>query len=189
MNRMKVVQKKPMRKIAIGFLAVLATAYVVHAQAPSGGLEPAAVQELLTKFNVPGVSIAVIKDFKIEWARGYGIADVETGAPVTPDTMFQAASISKPVAAMVSLRAVQDRRFTLDQDINTILKSWKLPGRPLTKEQSRHAAHADEPHIGHGRRIRLSRLRAGHAAANAPADAGRRCRRPIAGAFGWSVRR
>jgi CubicO group peptidase (beta-lactamase class C family) len=124
-----------MRKLAIGSLAVCATAFAVGGQAPSAGLDPAAVQELLTKFNVPGVSIAVIKDFKIEWARGYGIADVETGAPVTPDTMFQAASISKTVAAMVSLKAVQDKRFGLDQDINTILKTWKLPETPLTKEQ------------------------------------------------------
>ena len=92
-----------MRKIGIACLVVIATGYVVASQAPTGGLEPAAVQELLTKFNVPGVSIAVIKDFKIEWARGYGIADVETGAPVTPDTMFQAASISKTVAAMDAL--------------------------------------------------------------------------------------
>src|SRR5688572_23136608 len=135
MNRMKVVQKKPMRKTGIGFLAVLATAYVVHAQAPSGGLDPAAVQELLTKFNVPGVSIAVIQDFKIAWARGYGTADVETGTSVAPDTMFQAASISKPVAAMVSLKAVQDNRFALDQDINTILKSWRLPETPFTKDR------------------------------------------------------
>ena len=72
-----------MRKAGVGFCFafVFATAYIVHGQTPSGGLDPAAVQELLTKFNVPGVSIAVIKDFKIEWARGYGIADVETGAP------------------------------------------------------------------------------------------------------------
>ena len=120
--------------VALGLLAVSLTAYAVRAQAPTGGLDQAAVQELLTKFSVPGVSIAVIKDFKVEWARAYGIADVATGAPVTPDTMFQAASISKPVAAMVSLKAVQDKRFALDQDINTILKSWKLPATPFTKD-------------------------------------------------------
>jgi CubicO group peptidase (beta-lactamase class C family) len=124
-----------MRKISIGFLVVLVTAYVVRGQTPGSGLDPAAVQELLTKFNVPGVSVAVIKDFKIEWARGYGIADVATGAPVTPDTMFQAASISKPVAAMASLKAVQEKRFSLDQDINTILRSWKLPETELTRER------------------------------------------------------
>ena len=89
--------------------------------------DQAAVERVLKQFNVPGVSVAVIKDFKVVFARGYGIADAETGAPVTTETMFQAASISKPVAAMVSLKAVQDRRFGLDQDINTILKSWKLP--------------------------------------------------------------
>ena len=62
------------------------------------------VQPLMKQFNVPGVSIAVIKDFKVVATYTYGVADVETGAPVTPETMFQAASISKPVFAMASSR-------------------------------------------------------------------------------------
>jgi CubicO group peptidase (beta-lactamase class C family) len=96
--------------------------------------EPSVVQKLMQESNVPGVSIAIINDFKIVATYAYGLADVETAAPVTTETMFQAASISKPVAAMVSLKAVQDGRFSLDQDINTILKSWKLPEGPFTKE-------------------------------------------------------
>jgi CubicO group peptidase (beta-lactamase class C family) len=93
------------------------------------------VQRLMKQFGVPGVSIAIIKDFKIAATHVYGVADVETGAPVTTETMFQAASISKPVAAMVSLKAVERGLFSLDQDVNTILKSWKLPGGPFTKER------------------------------------------------------
>jgi CubicO group peptidase (beta-lactamase class C family) len=95
--------------------------------------DAALVQRLLKESKVPSVSIAVIKDFKVALAVAYGVADAETGAPVTTRTMFQAASISKPVAAMVSLKAVKDGRFSLDQDINTILKSWKLPVGDFTK--------------------------------------------------------
>lgn len=97
--------------------------------------DPAVVERLLKEFNVPGVSIAVIKDFKIAATYAYGIADADSGTPVTPETMFQAASISKPVAAMASLKAVQDGRFSLDQDVNTILKSWKVPDGPFTKDR------------------------------------------------------
>ncbi len=100
---------------------------------PTGPVAVSEIEALLKQFNVPGVGIAVISNFAIEWAKGYGVADVETSAPVTTETMFQAASISKPVAAMVSVRAVQDGRFALDQDVNTILKSWKLPGGEHTK--------------------------------------------------------
>jgi len=125
-----------MRAIAVGSFLVLVALVRSHAQPSTGPLEAAAVQGLLAAFQVPGVSIAVVKDFKIAWAKGYGVADVETGAPVTPDTMFQAASISKTIAAMTSLKAVQNGRFTLDQDVNTILTSWKLPGGEHTKDRA-----------------------------------------------------
>ena len=102
---------------------------------PTGPVADDVIAALLKQFSTPGVSIAVIKGFAIEWAKGYGTSDVDTGAPVTTETMFQAASISKPVAAMASMKAVQDGKFTLDQDINTILKSWKLPGDGYTNER------------------------------------------------------
>ena len=103
-------------------LLLVSNMAVGQAQMPAGPIAAAEVDQLLKQFNVPGVSIAVIKDFKIAWAQGYGRADAESGNPVTADTLFQAASISKTVAAMTSMRAVQDGRFALDQDVNTILK-------------------------------------------------------------------
>ena len=124
-----------MRKLGLISLVVLFIVSSFPAQTASGPLDSAMVQQLLTQFHVPGVSVAVIKDFKIEWVRGYGIADVETGAPVTTGTLFQAASISKTIAAMASMKAIQDGRFKLDQDVNTILKSWKLPGAEFTKDR------------------------------------------------------
>ncbi len=87
--------------------------------------------------HVPGVSVAVIHDGKIEWARGFGVAKVG-GAMVTPETMFQAGSISKPVAAMAVLKLVQEGKLKLDEDVNKELVTWKLPesaaanGKPVT---------------------------------------------------------
>lgn len=81
--------------------------------------------------HVPGVAIAVIHDGKIDWARGFGVTG-EGGEAVTADTLFQAGSVSKPIAAMTALRLVQDGRLPLDTDVNTTLKSWKLPASPYT---------------------------------------------------------
>ena len=85
------------------------------------------IVELLERFNVPGVSIAVIRDFDIHWAKGYGIADVESGAAVNTETLFQAASISKPVNAMALLKAAEEGRFSIDEDVNKLLSSWQIP--------------------------------------------------------------
>jgi CubicO group peptidase (beta-lactamase class C family) len=69
-------------------------------------------------------------------ARGYGVADVETGAPVDTTTLFQAGSVSKPVAAFGVLRAVDEGLFGLDDDINEILESWALDGDGFTDDHS-----------------------------------------------------
>ena len=82
--------------------------------------------EEMKRLHVPGVSVAVVKDGKIAWARGFGVA-YANGPAVTPQTLFQAASISKPVTAMAALKMVEDGKLALDADINTVLTSWKLP--------------------------------------------------------------
>lgn len=84
--------------------------------------------------GVPGVSVAVLVDGEIAWARGYGIADLESRRPVTARTLFQAASISKPVAALAALQLVQEGRVALDADVNQHLTGWRVPANSFTAE-------------------------------------------------------
>jgi CubicO group peptidase (beta-lactamase class C family) len=93
------------------------------------------IAERMKHYNVKGVSVAVINNGKIEWAKGYGVRETETNLPVTADTLFQAGSISKPVAAMAALKMVQDGKLNLDEDVNKKLVSWKMPENDFTKEQ------------------------------------------------------
>jgi CubicO group peptidase (beta-lactamase class C family) len=83
-------------------------------------------------YNVPGVSIAVINDGRVQWARAYGVKDVRTLEPVTTETLFQAASISKPVTAVAVLRLVREGRLALDVDLNSLLSSWRIPDNEYT---------------------------------------------------------
>lgn len=82
------------------------------------------LQERMKYYRVPGISIAVIRNYKLEWARGYGFADVEEKRPVTTQTLFQAASISKSLHAVGVLKLVEQNKLSLDEDINKYLKSW-----------------------------------------------------------------
>ena len=92
------------------------------------------IAERLKFHKVPGVSIAVIADGKLAWARGYGVV-AANGRAVDAQTLFQAASISKPVAAMVALRLVDEVKLSLDEDVNLKLRSWKVPENEFTKSE------------------------------------------------------
>ena len=86
-------------------------------------------------YKVPGISVAVINDGKIEWARGYGVQRVGSSDSVTASTRLQAASISKPVAATAALRLVDEAGLKLDANVNDELKSWRVPDNAFTEKQ------------------------------------------------------
>ena len=87
----------------------------------------------MSRLHVPGVSIAVIHNQRIDWSKGYGLTRLG-GPPVSTLTLFGAASMSKPVTAMAILRLVQEGKIDLDVDVNTYLKSWKIPANEFTKD-------------------------------------------------------
>jgi CubicO group peptidase (beta-lactamase class C family) len=81
------------------------------------------VPAALRNHGVPGAAVAVVRDGAVVWARGYGVADSERRTAVTADTLFQVASVSKPVAAIGVLRLVEQRRLALDRP----LRVWRFP--------------------------------------------------------------
>lgn len=91
--------------------------------------------QLMELYKVPALSIAVIDDYKIAWAKGYGTIGTGSSAPVTTKTLFQAGSISKPVAATGALYLVERGKLSLDEDVNAKLMTWKVPENEFTKEQ------------------------------------------------------
>ncbi|OQP54524.1 hypothetical protein A4H97_21355 [Niastella yeongjuensis] len=92
-------------------------------------------------YHVPGVSIAVIKDYKIDWVRGYGLADSATQRKVTTTTRFQAASISKSLNALGVLRLTDKKELDLNKDVNEYLTSWKFPSDSFTQQTKITLAH------------------------------------------------
>lgn len=96
------------------------------------GDQPWTLKERMEHYGVPGVGIAVIHDSELVWFKTYGLADRETGETATTDTLFQAGSVSKPVAAFGALQMVEAGELSLDADINASLKSWQLPDNEFT---------------------------------------------------------
>jgi CubicO group peptidase (beta-lactamase class C family) len=93
------------------------------------------IYERMAHYRVPGVSIAFLNGGKIVWAKGYGYTDADSTRPVDENTLFQAASISKPVAAMAALRLVEEGKIGLDEDVNLYLKAWQVEKNAFTEEE------------------------------------------------------
>jgi CubicO group peptidase (beta-lactamase class C family) len=119
------------------------TAVQERIQAVQDGLLPSVVvkgraaemklAERMEHYQIPGVSIAVINDGRLEWAQGFGVKEAGQTGSVVPATLFQAGSISKPVSAMAALRLVQEGKLDLDADVNDKLKTWKVPDNEFTR--------------------------------------------------------
>ncbi len=94
---------------------------------------PKTLHDRMAHYNTPGVSIAVINNYELEWAKGYGTMDNNTVGPVTTETIFEAASTSKFVTAVLVLNFVQKGLIDLDKDVNDYLKSWQIPENDFTQ--------------------------------------------------------
>lgn len=93
------------------------------------------IKERMKLYQVPGLSIAIIYQDTIEWAKGFGIKDIKRKEQVDQNTLFQAGSISKPIAAMTALKMVEEGKITLDRNINNYLKSWRIPDNKFTTKK------------------------------------------------------
>jgi len=96
----------------------------------SGGLYE--LESLFHNGKTPGASIVLIRDFQIDTVITYGVTDYNTREPVTRQTLFQAASISKPVTALAAMKLVQDGMIMLNEDVNNKLLLWQVPENQFT---------------------------------------------------------
>ena len=93
------------------------------------------IQERMKRYHVPGVSMALIENGEIVWAKAWGVCDGNSAQAVNTETVFQAASMSKPVAAFAAMRMVDRDELALGEPINSQLKNWQIPDNELTQEQ------------------------------------------------------
>jgi CubicO group peptidase (beta-lactamase class C family) len=115
-------------------LAALSLTYLSIANAWADGIDDLIAKRMQER-QITGLSLAIIQDGKIVKAQGYGFTDKTNKIAVMPDTLFQAGSVSKPVAASGALHLVEKGHLSLDSDVNTRLRTWKVPENEFTKEK------------------------------------------------------
>ncbi|MCP4203104.1 MAG: beta-lactamase family protein [bacterium] len=97
--------------------------------------ERATLADRMRHYAVPGVGVAAIDNFAIDWSRGYGTLRAGGDESVTPETLFHAGSIAKCLSAAATLTLVEDGRLGLDRDIAEDLRSWQIPESDFTREE------------------------------------------------------
>ena len=88
------------------------------------------VPELLSEATIPGLSLALIRDGKTYWEHAFGVRDEKTGLPVTGETIFEAASLSKPVFAYGVLKLVDQGKLDLDAPLSRYMPQLYVEGDP-----------------------------------------------------------
>ncbi len=101
------------------------------------GSEPAgmSLSERMQHYQVPGVSIAVINNGEIEWAKGYGVTETGGSQVVMPETVFQACSVSKPVSVTGIMLLAQSGAIDIARNVNDYLRSWRLADNAFTTKE------------------------------------------------------
>jgi CubicO group peptidase (beta-lactamase class C family) len=128
---------KSLKAIAVLVFALAVTMPLpLQAQDPKAAVESRVdIAALMRANGIPGMSVAVIHDYRIAWAQGYGATERGGSIAVTPGTLFLAGSISKPVTAVGALALVDAGELSLNSDVNESLKSWKVPASAFTADQ------------------------------------------------------
>lgn len=80
-----------------------------------------AIPDVMRKYAIPGGAVAVLRDGKLIYARGFGYADVENKTPVQPDALFRIASVSKPITAVAIMKLVEEGKLRLDDRVAPLI--------------------------------------------------------------------
>jgi len=138
---------------SVGLMFVLAGISV----AQRGGLTPPVrerlekeIHEFMTAKKIPGLSVAIVENGNFVWANGFGMSDLETSTPATPETLYRLASVSKPITAVAALQLWQAGKLDLDAPVQKYCPAFpvKADGPINTRELLSHLAGIRHYHLG-----------------------------------------
>jgi len=122
-------------RIECGLIPFTTPSDVFQAGGHEKGVPSQTLLDRMRYYKVPGVSLAVVQKDEIEWAKAYGVQNIEEKNPVTTATLFEAASSTKLLTATIALHLVEKGLLDLDSDINGFLNSWKVPESKYSEGQ------------------------------------------------------